>query len=103
MHCTQNTLVAVVGGYKHQAMTLRLAGDKVVLYRVRILGTQDTLLDSNGSHYFYQCYIQGFIDLIIGESRSLYWECNLHHVAVNMESLQLITGTRKKRTLDFLF
>ncbi|CAH1450261.1 unnamed protein product [Lactuca virosa] len=77
----QNTVVAVAGGYKQQAVALRLAGDKAVLYRVRILGTQDTLLDSNGSHYFYQCYIQGSIDFIFGESRSLYKECNLHSVA----------------------
>lgn len=68
----QNTVVAVAGGYKQQAVALRLAGDKAMLYRVRILGTQDTLLDSNGSHYFYQCYIQGSIDFIFGESRSLY-------------------------------
>ncbi|KAF9613492.1 hypothetical protein IFM89_008339, partial [Coptis chinensis] len=26
-------------------------------------GSQDTLLDFSGAHYFYQCYIQGSIDL----------------------------------------
>ena len=55
-----------------QAVALRIAGDKVVLYRVRILGTQDTLLDESGSHYLYQCYIQGSVDFIFGNSRSLY-------------------------------
>ena len=55
-----------------QAVALRIAGDKAVFYRVRILGTQDTLLDDVGSHYFYQSYIQGSIDFIFGRARSLY-------------------------------
>lgn len=68
----QNTVVAVPGGYKMQAVALRVAGEKAVFYRVRVLGTQDTLLDENGSHYFYRCYIQGSVDFIFGNSRSLY-------------------------------
>ncbi|XP_071695803.1 pectinesterase QRT1 [Rutidosis leptorrhynchoides] len=77
----ENTVVAVPGGYKMQAVALRIAGDKAVLYRVKILGTQDTLLDENGSHYLYQCYIQGSVDFIFGNSKSLYKECTLHSVA----------------------
>lgn len=68
----QNTVVAVPGGYGMQAVALRVAGDKAVFYRVKILGTQDTLLDDNGSHYFYQCHIQGSVDFIFGTSTSLY-------------------------------
>lgn len=55
-----------------QAVALRLAGDKAMLYKVKVLGTQDTLLDDTGSHYFYQCHIQGSIDFIFGRARSLY-------------------------------
>ncbi|KAK4341908.1 hypothetical protein RND71_037724 [Anisodus tanguticus] len=55
-----------------QAVALRLTGDRAVLYRVRILSSQDTLLDDAGSHYFYQCYIQGSVDFICGNGRSLY-------------------------------
>nr|GEX04640.1 pectinesterase QRT1-like [Tanacetum cinerariifolium] len=77
----ENTIVAILGGYKMQAVALRIAGDKAVLYRVRILGSQDTLLDESGSHYLYQCYIQGSVDFIFGNSRSLYKECRLHSVA----------------------
>lgn len=55
-----------------QAVALRLAGDKAMLYRIRVIGTQDTLLDESGSHYFYQCHIQGSVDFIFGRSRSLY-------------------------------
>lgn len=65
-------MVAVPGAYGNQAVALRIKGNKAMFYRVRILGTQDTLLDDYGSHYFYQCYVQGSIDFIFGSSRSLY-------------------------------
>ncbi|PSR95553.1 Pectinesterase [Actinidia chinensis var. chinensis] len=77
----ENSVVAVPGGYGMQAVALRLAGDKALLYRVRVLGAQDTLLDDFGSHYFYQCYIQGSIDFIFGRARSLYQDCALHSTA----------------------
>ncbi|KAI7742621.1 hypothetical protein M8C21_027191, partial [Ambrosia artemisiifolia] len=32
----------------------------------------NTLLDETGSHYFYRCYIQGSVDFIFGNARSLY-------------------------------
>ncbi|KAA8523561.1 hypothetical protein F0562_009984 [Nyssa sinensis] len=77
----ENSVVAVPGGYGMQAVALRIAGDKAMFYRVRILGTQDTLLDDSGSHYFYQCHIQGSVDFIFGNSRSLYQECTLYSTA----------------------
>lgn len=55
-----------------QGVALRLAGDKAMLYRVRILGSQDTLYDDKGSHYFFKCYIQGTVDFICGNARSLF-------------------------------
>ncbi|KAK8957815.1 Pectinesterase QRT1 [Platanthera zijinensis] len=55
-----------------QAMALSLTGDKTLIYQSRILGSQDTLFDQIGKHYFYQCYIQGSIDFIFGNARSLY-------------------------------
>lgn len=55
-----------------QGVALRLAGDKAMLYKVRILGSQDTLYDDKGSHYFFKCYIQGTVDFICGNARSLF-------------------------------
>ncbi|KAG2678218.1 hypothetical protein I3843_12G135500 [Carya illinoinensis] len=83
----ENTVVAVPGGYGMQAVALRIAGDKAVFYRVRILGTQDTLLDDTGSHYFYQCHIQGSVDFIFGRSRSLYQDCVIQSTAKNWGSI----------------
>ncbi|KAG6405266.1 hypothetical protein SASPL_132853 [Salvia splendens] len=79
----QNTVVVKgdlgVNGY--QAVALRIGGDHAMFYRVRFLGSQDTLLDESGSHYFLECFIQGTTDFIFGRARSLYKHCNISVVA----------------------
>ena len=57
---------------KRQAVALRVDGDKAVFYRVRLVGEQDTLLDNTGIHYFYRSYIQGSVDFICGNAKSLF-------------------------------
>ncbi|KAF2923839.1 pectinesterase QRT1 isoform X1 [Oryza sativa Japonica Group] len=74
---------AAPGAVGQQAVALRLSGDKTVLYKCRILGTQDTLFDNIGRHYLYNCDIQGSIDFIFGNARSLYQGCTLHAVATS--------------------
>ncbi|KAL6657618.1 hypothetical protein ACP70R_005398 [Stipagrostis hirtigluma subsp. patula] len=71
------------GAVGQQAVALRLSGDKTMLYRCRILGTQDTLFDNIGRHFLYNCDIQGSIDFIFGNARSLYQGCTLHAVATS--------------------
>ncbi|KAG4964307.1 hypothetical protein JHK85_039282 [Glycine max] len=66
---------------KRQAVALRVDGDKAVFYRVRLVGEQDTLLDNTGIHYFYRSYIQGSVDFICGNAKSLFHECVLDSVA----------------------
>ncbi|KAF7843710.1 pectinesterase QRT1-like [Senna tora] len=77
---THNTYTnsAVPDGKGDQGVALRMDGDKAVLYRVRLLGYQDTLLDNRGTHFFYRCYIQGGVDFICGRGKSLYEECTLN-------------------------
>lgn len=64
-----------------QGVALRISADKAMFYKIRVLGTQDTLLDDTGSHYFYQCYIQGSIDFIFGRAKSLFQDCILESIA----------------------
>ncbi|KAJ4815454.1 Pectinesterase [Rhynchospora pubera] len=71
------------GAVGEQAVALRMSGDKAVLYRCNILGTQDTLFDHQGRHYFFHCFIQGSIDFIFGNAKSLYQGCTLHAVATS--------------------
>lgn len=41
-------------------------------YGCGFLGAQDTLYDHNGRHYFEECYVEGSIDFIYGDGKSLY-------------------------------
>ncbi|KAL6199760.1 hypothetical protein ACLB2K_029543 [Fragaria x ananassa] len=77
----ENSVAVVPGGYGMQGVALRVAGDKAMFYKVRVLGAQDTLLDENGSHYYYQSHIQGSVDFIFGKSRSLYQDCVIQSTA----------------------
>lgn len=60
------------GAQGYQAVAMRVSGDRAVFYKVRFIGSQDTLFDLQGSHYFYKCFIQGATDFIFGNARSLY-------------------------------
>lgn len=86
-----------------QAVALRIAGDKAVFYKVRILGTQDTLLDDTGSHYFYQCHIQGSVDFIFGTSRSLYQVKLLSIMILCRESMFKLQELNQSRKRSLLF
>ncbi|KAF8409715.1 hypothetical protein HHK36_005794 [Tetracentron sinense] len=76
----ENTVVAVPGRIGMQAVALRISGDKAMFYRVGVIGSQDTLLDQSGTHYFFQCYIQGTVDFIF-EVDILNQDCILHSTA----------------------
>ncbi|XWS43510.1 hypothetical protein CRYUN_Cryun16bG0110000 [Craigia yunnanensis] len=64
-----------------QAVALRIAGDQAAFYDCGFYGAQDTLLDDRGRHYFKGCFIQGSIDFIFGNARSLYEGCVIHSIA----------------------
>ncbi|GKV17473.1 hypothetical protein SLEP1_g27982 [Rubroshorea leprosula] len=63
-----------------QAVALRTAGDKQAFYNCTIVGYQDTLLDDSGNHFFKDCYVQGTVDFIFGNGKSLYLGTELHVV-----------------------
>ncbi|KAI5074771.1 hypothetical protein GOP47_0010732 [Adiantum capillus-veneris] len=70
------------GAQGMQAVALRISGDKAAFIDCRMLGAQDTLFDHVGRHFFLRCYIEGAIDFIFGDGRSLYLDCELHANAV---------------------
>ncbi|KAJ0027235.1 hypothetical protein Pint_35781 [Pistacia integerrima] len=67
-----------VGG---QAVALRIGGDQAAFYGCGFYGAQDTLHDDRGRHYFKDCFIQGSIDFIFGNGRSLYQDCSISSIA----------------------
>ncbi|MCD7464665.1 hypothetical protein HAX54_053198 [Datura stramonium] len=55
-----------------QAVALRTGGDKASLYNCKMYGFQDTFCDDKGKHFFKDCYIEGTVDFIFGNGKSLY-------------------------------
>ncbi|EEF41349.1 probable pectinesterase 8 [Ricinus communis] len=64
-----------------QAVAMRISGDQAAFWGCGFFGAQDTLHDDKGRHYFKDCYIQGSIDFIFGDARSLYESCELISMA----------------------
>lgn len=60
------------GAVGAQAVAIRISGDQAVFLGCGFFGAQDTLHDDRGRHYFKDCYIQGSIDFIFGNGKSLY-------------------------------
>ncbi|CDP15307.1 unnamed protein product [Coffea canephora] len=69
-----------------QAVALRISGDKAAFFGCGFYGAQDTLNDDRGRHYFKECFIQGSIDFIFGNGRSLYEDCVINSVAKEVSS-----------------
>ncbi|KAF3579542.1 hypothetical protein DY000_02029287, partial [Brassica cretica] len=60
---------------------LKIEGDQCAFYGCGFYGAQDTLLDDRGRHFFKNCFIQGSIDFIFGNGRSLYQDCTINSIA----------------------
>ncbi|KAI7725495.1 hypothetical protein M8C21_010222 [Ambrosia artemisiifolia] len=65
----------------NQSVAAYVGGDKVAFYSCGFSSSHNTLLDNEGRHYYDQCYIQGAIDVIFGQARSLFHECEIFVVA----------------------
>jgi pectin methylesterase-like acyl-CoA thioesterase len=79
-----------------QAVALSINGDRAVFRRVRLLGAQDTLYASsvgcmNGAdpgpncvtsrQYFSDCYIEGHVDFIFGDGKTVFEGCEIKSIA----------------------
>jgi polygalacturonase len=61
-----------------QALALSIRGDRALFRNMRLLGNQDTLYAANGRQYFSKCYIEGNVDFIFGNGKSLFEDCEIH-------------------------
>jgi pectin methylesterase-like acyl-CoA thioesterase len=88
-----------------QAVALEITGDRGVFRNVRFLGYQDTLY-ANGKHcesdkgpctparqYFADCYIEGNVDFIFGDSLAVFERCEIRALA---HSAIMLTAQSKK-------
>ncbi|KAG2653116.1 hypothetical protein PVAP13_1NG430500 [Panicum virgatum] len=69
------------GAVGAQAVAIRISGDMAAFWGCGFFGAQDTLLDDQFRHYFKECFIEGSIDFIFGDGRSLYENCKLNSIA----------------------
>jgi pectin methylesterase-like acyl-CoA thioesterase len=95
---------ALTGG--SQAVALRVTGDRAVFRRVRFLGHQDTLYATTSGcmgaqatcrparQYFADCYIEGNVDFIFGDSLAYFENCEVHSLA---HDVVYITAQSKQR------
>ncbi|GAV88205.1 Pectinesterase domain-containing protein, partial [Cephalotus follicularis] len=84
----KNTAPAPMPGMQGwQAAAFRISGDKAYFSGCGFYGAQDTLCDDAGRHYFKECYIEGSIDFIFGNGRSMYKDCQLNSIATRFGSI----------------
>jgi polygalacturonase len=78
-----------------QALALLVTGDRAIFHNVRLLGNQDTVyLGSHGCtqntqgctptrQYFSDCYVEGNVDFIFGDSKAVFENCEIHSTPHN--------------------
>ncbi|MED6220219.1 putative pectinesterase 68 [Stylosanthes scabra] len=100
----KNTAPAPMPGMQGwQAAAFRISGDKAYFSGCGFYGAQDTLCDDAGRHYFKDCYIEGSIDFIFGNGRSMYKDCQLHSIATRFGSIAAHDRRHEEEKTGFAF
>ncbi|KAE9590888.1 putative pectinesterase [Lupinus albus] len=90
------------GAVGAQAVALAVNGDQSAFYGCGFYGAQDTLNDESGRHYFKECFIEGSIDFIFGNAKSLYEDCVIKSIAKE-EGEGRVSGSitaQRRRTME---
>ncbi|KAK6936460.1 Pectinesterase, catalytic, partial [Dillenia turbinata] len=82
-----------------QAVALRISGNKAAFYNCKLYGFQDTLCDDKGNHFFKDCYIEGTVDFIFGNAKSLYVNTQIN-VVPSVFGMTVITAQGRKTSSE---
>ncbi|MEV0617753.1 pectinesterase family protein [Nonomuraea sp. NPDC050404] len=87
----------------HQAVALRLGGDRSTLTNVRVLGDQDTLLvDDSARAYMKSSYVEGTVDFIFGGGTFVLDNCDIYEKRSTGGPITA-ASTAAAKTYGFLF
>ncbi|XP_059642022.1 pectinesterase 31-like [Cornus florida] len=85
----------------HQAVAIRVSADRCAFYKCRFLGWQDTLYLHKGKQYLKECYIEGSVDFIFGNSTALLEDCKIHCKSAGFITAQ--SRNSSQETTGFVF
>ncbi|CAJ1952946.1 unnamed protein product [Sphenostylis stenocarpa] len=85
-----------------QAVALRVTADRCAFYNCRFLGWQDTLYLHYGKQYWKDCYIEGSVDFIFGNSTALLEHCHIHCKSAGFITAQSRNSPQEKTGYVFL-
>ncbi|MFC4013753.1 pectinesterase family protein [Nonomuraea purpurea] len=87
----------------HQAVALRLDGDRTTLTNVRVLGDQDTFLVSDSARaYVKNSYVEGTVDFIFGGGTIVFHSCDIYEKRSTGGPITA-ASTAAAKTYGFLF
>ncbi len=88
----------------HQAVALRVDGDRSQLINVRVLGDQDTFLlgSDNARTYVKNSYVEGTTDFIFGSGTAVFDNCDIYEKR-STGGTMTAASTPATKTYGFLF
>ncbi len=86
-------------GESPQALAIYVSGDRSAFKNCRFLGGQDTIFagTSNARQYFRNCYIDGTVDFIFGDSRAIFDSCIIYAKTRSSSGGSYITAANTKQ------
>nr|GME14403.1 pectinesterase 1-like [Ipomoea batatas] len=73
----RNSAPRPTGKKDQQAVAMTITGDKASFYSCRFYGFQDTLCDHNNRHFYKDCYVEGTVDFVFGDAKSIFLNTQL--------------------------
>nr|XP_043639755.1 pectinesterase-like [Erigeron canadensis] len=65
------------GPLKHQAVALRVSGDRAIFNNCAIDGYQDALYAESQRQFYRHCTIRGTVDFIFGDAQAVFQDCKI--------------------------